>query len=174
MNPQLPALVQQLRDHFDAELTLYRALLGTAERKQRELVAGEMRRFADLLPQEQGTLNDLGRLRQIRERLLKALATVMNAVPAGGALPTFSALLAKLPDHLRPDLVRRQNDLRSVAERLKAANERNAVLIRQSLGLVREILAAVLGPEPGAGAYDRRGLGAAVPAPRGGLVNCAG
>lgn len=170
MTPQHLALCTQLRDHLDAELTSYRSLLGMAEKKQRELISGQVRRFADLIPQEQATLLDLGRLRQSRDRLLKAIATVLNLKDGF----TMSAALEKMPDPLRGELARRQSDLLSVTERLKNANERNAVLIRQSLGLVRDILSAVLGPEPGAGAYDRRGLGAGVPTPRGGLVNLAG
>jgi flagellar biosynthesis/type III secretory pathway chaperone len=170
MSPQHTALCTQLRDHLDAELAAYRALLGVAERKQRELVANQVRRFADLIPQEQTALLELGRLRQIRDRLLKAVAVILNLKDGF----TMSAALAKMPEPLRVDLARRQADLLAVTDRLKAANERNALLIRQSLGLVRDILSAVLGPEPGAGAYDRRGLGGGVPTPRGGLVNLAG
>ncbi len=170
MSPQHLTLCTQLRDHLDAELACYRTLLGLAERKQRDLVAAQVQSFAALVQQEQGALLELGRLRQARDRLTRTIATVLNLV--GGF--TTTALLERLPDALRNDLSRRRQDLLATAERLRLMNERNALLIRQSLGLVRDILGAVLGPEGGAGAYDRRGLGGGVPTPRGGLVNLAG
>ena len=170
MNPQHLPICTQLRDHLDAEAACYRRLLGLAERKQRELIANDMTGFTALVQQEQAALDEVSRLRQVRDRLTKAIATLLNLKEGF----RMGLVLEKLPDALKADLVKRRAELAALMERLKTLNERNALLIRQSLGLVRDILGALMGPEPGAGGYDRRGLGAGVLPSRGGLINLAG
>lgn len=170
MTPNHQAIVTQLRDHLDAELAAHRHLLSVAERKQHDLVAGDMAGFTRALQDEQTVLGEAGRLRVIRDRLLRAVATVLNV-----KLPELrlGALLEKLPDALRTELARRQADLLSLLERLRAVNERNQLLIRQGLAFTRELLGAIVGPGENP-AYDRRGLAGGAPTNRGTLVNLAG
>ena len=174
MNPQHQTLCIQLRDHLDAELAAHRVLVSVAERKQSELIRGDMTGFTTALSQEQTAMSEIGRLRMIRDRLIRTLATVFN-VPAVEL--KLSLLMPKLPEPLRVEIQQRQSDLKSLLERLRALNDRNALLIRQSLGFVRDLLGALMGPGSGtdAGAYDRRGLGGTGGvAARGHLVNIAG
>lgn len=174
MNPQHQTLCIQMRDHLDAELAAHRVLVTLAERKQTELVRGDMEGFTTVLSQEQTALSEVNRLRQIRDRLVRALATVFN-LPAGDL--KLSLLIPRLADPLRAEIQQRQQDLKALLERLRLINDRNALLIRQGLGFVRDLLGALMGPGTGtdAGAYDRRGLGATSGATgRGNLVNIAG
>jgi flagellar biosynthesis/type III secretory pathway chaperone len=172
MNPQHQTLCTQMRDHLDAELSAHRSLLTLAERKQGDLVRGNMDGFTKVLAQEQASLIEVGRLRQIRDRLLRALATVFNLPPVEIRL---SVLLERLPEPLRAELRRRQEDLKTLLERLRVLNDRNALLIRQSLGLVRDLLGALMGSGQNAGGYDRRGMGpSTVFGDRGQLINIAG
>ncbi len=170
MTPNHQAIFTQLRDHLDAELGAHRQLLGVAERKQHDLVAGDMSGFGRALQDEQAVLGETGRLRLIRDRLLRAVATVLNV-----ALPELrlSALLGRLPDPIRGELAKRQAELVSLLERLRAVNDRNQLLIRQGLAFTREILNVIVDPAE-LPAYDRRGLAGYAPASRGSLVNLAG
>ena len=170
MTPNHQAIFTQLRDHLDAELQAHRHLMNVAERKQHDLVANDMAGFGRALQDEQAVIAETGRLRQIRERLLRAVATVLNV-----ALPDLrlSQLLAKLPEPVRGELARRQADLAALLERLRLINERNQLLIRQGLAFTREILTAIVGPEA-TPAYDRRGLAGYAPTSRGNLINLAG
>jgi flagellar biosynthesis/type III secretory pathway chaperone len=171
MTPNHQAIFTQLRDHLDAELATHRQLLAVAERKQHDLVAGDMPGFTRALQDEQTALGEAGRLRVLRERLLRAVATVLNA-----KLPELrlTPLLALLPDPIRSELARRQADLIALLERLRAVNERSQLLIRQGLAFTREILNAIVGATDNTPAYDRRGLAGYTPASSGSLVNLAG
>ena len=170
MTPNHQAIFTQLRDHLDAEITAHRQLLSVAERKQHDLVACDMAGFSRALQDEQVVLGEAGRLRQIRDRLLQAVATVLNV-----KLPQLrlSVLLEKLPETIRDELARRQADLVALLAKLKSINERNQILIRQGLAFTREILSAIVGQSE-TPAYDRRGLAGYAPAGRGSLVNLAG
>ena len=170
MTPNHQAIFTQLRDHLDVELAAHRTLLSLAERKQHDLVASDMAGFTRVLQEEQVALNETGRLRLLRERLMRAVATVLGVV-----LPELrlSLLLEKLPELVRHELARRQQDLKLVLEKLRLVNERNQALVRQGLAFTRELLGAVLG-STSAPAYDRRGLSGYAPASRGSLVNLAG
>ena len=95
MTPNHQAIFTQLRDHLDVELAAHRTLLSLAERKQHDLVASDMAGFTRVLQEEQVALNETGRLRLLRERLMRAVATVLGVV-----LPELrlSLLLEKLPE----------------------------------------------------------------------------
>jgi flagellar biosynthesis/type III secretory pathway chaperone len=178
MTPQQHTIFQHLRDHLDAELTLHRRLTVLAERKQRLIVAGSIDEFRATLDDEQPALSELGHLRQIRDRLLRAVCAVLG-------LSSDDLRLSRIIERLGADawateLVRRRSDLSACIERLRQLNERNLVLIRQGLGYASELLSAVLGSRAGApatsatGAYDRRALaGYVAPAARGSLIDCA-
>lgn len=172
MNPQHQVLIVQLRDHLDAELVLHRRLLASAEEKITRVVAHDIPAFTTCLEREQGLAADMGRLRQVRERLLRALAAVL-AIP--GDQLTLSAVIARAEPVRQGELAQRQRDLRQLLERLRVANERCLLLVRSGLSLVRDVLQAVMGEEAGGQrAYDRRGASGGSAPWRGRLVNLAG
>ncbi|MCK6488520.1 MAG: flagellar protein FlgN [Planctomycetes bacterium] len=177
MTPQIQAqaqaLVVQLRDHLEAELAIHRRLLASAEDKLQRLVAHDIPAFTAALAREQPLVAEMNRLRQVRDRLLRAIATVFSIRPDQF---TLSAVIARLSEPLREALAVRQRELRSVLERLRNANDRNLLLVRSGLALVKDILQAVVGSDalPTADGYDRRGLHGAGNAPAGRLVNLAG
>lgn len=171
MNPQHQALIAQLRDHLDAELTLHRRLLATTEEKIARVVAHDIPAFTACLEREQGLAAEMNRLRQVRERLLRALGSVL-AIPAERL--NLSAVITRAEPQRQGELALRQRDLRQVLERLRAANERCLLLVRAGLSLVRDVLQAVMGDEGEQRAYDRRGASGGTPPWRGRLVNLAG
>ncbi len=148
------AIAAQLRDHLDAEITVHRQLLALAEEKQRTVVGADGAALQTLLDRERAPLAESVRCRQVRERILRTAASVWNLPPAQ---VTLSRLAERLPEVLRGEILRRGHDLRQLAERLRAVNDRNQVLIRHGLSLVRDLVATVTGA-PTPGAYDRRGL----------------
>ncbi len=171
MTPNHQAIATQLKDHLDAELAAHRQLLGVAERKQHDLVANDMAAFTRVLAEEQAVLFETNRLRQIRERLLRAVVTVLGLTLPDLAL---TPIIDRLPEPLKGEVARRRADLVGVIERVRALNERNMLLIRQGLSFSRELLAAIVGDSGPTPAYDRRGLNGYAPATRGSLVNLAG
>ncbi len=170
---QLPhQLCLQLRDHLDSELGVHRRLLACAEAKAQEIVACNIPAFTQLLHQEQAPLAELGRLRPLRERLMRAVAGQLGVAAEG---ITMARVLVAVPSALQPELSQRQEELLRVLGRLRDSNQRNMLLIQQSLRFVRTLLHGLVGEKPERGAaYDRRGLqGMGLPG-NGRLVNLRG
>ena len=172
MTPQQNILCGQLRDHLDAEVAVHRRLVQLAESKHRQLMAADITGFQRTLAEEHGTLGESGRLRQSRERLLRGLAALFNLQNVEIRL---SLILERVIDPVRSQLAERQRELASLLERLRSLTERNQVLIRSSLDLVRDIMQAVLGtPNSGSKGYDRRGWTGYQSPGSGNLVNMSG
>jgi flagellar biosynthesis/type III secretory pathway chaperone len=170
MNQHQQTIATQLRDHLDHELAVHRRLFALAEEKQRRIVAHEIPAFTQLLEQEQGVITEAGRLRLVRDRLVRAVATIMALKPEATTLTT---VLERLDGSLRDQLAERQRELRSLLERLRQLNERNLLLIRSGIGLVRDILQSVIGNGEVRN-YDRRGNHGQLTTGAGQLVNLAG
>ena len=170
MNQHQQTVATQLRDHLDHELAIHRRLLTLAEDKQRRIVAHEIPAFTRILEQEQAVITEVGRLRLVRDRLIRAVATVMAIKPDELSL---SAILERIDGILRDQLRERQRELRGLLERLRQLNERNLLLIRSGIGLVRDILQTLIGNGEGRG-YDRRGNHGHMTAGAGQLINLAG
>lgn len=156
MNAPQKTFTTVLAEHLDAELSTHRSLMALAEAKQKQIVSGNMKEFTALLQREEGVLAEANKLKLQRDRLFINLAERLNVPIANLKL---SALLERIPEPTRGQLATRHNDLRNLLERLKAANERNLLLIRHCLGYVRDVLGSVLGTGEtvSAGGYDRRG-----------------
>jgi flagellar biosynthesis/type III secretory pathway chaperone len=88
---------------------------------------------------------------------------------------TMARVLPAVPPALQPELSNRQEELMRVLARLREINQRNMVLIQQSLRFVRTLLHGLVGEKPERSAsYDRRGLqGMGLPG-NGRLVNLRG
>ena len=172
MTPQQNTLCGQLRDHLDAEVAVHRRLVQLAESKHRQLMAADIPGFQRTLAEEHGTLGESSRLRQSRERLLRGLAALFNLQNVEIRL---SVILERVIDPVRSQLAERQRELAGLLERLRSLTERNQVLIRSSLDLVRDIMQAVLGtPNSGSKGYDRRGWTGYQAPGAGNLVNMSG
>jgi flagellar biosynthesis/type III secretory pathway chaperone len=163
-------LFTQIRDHIDCEVKCHRRLLDLAEAKQRTIVSGDMRAFSELLQREQEPMSAMAGLRQTRERLLHDATQTLGL---GRNCLRLYQIIEQCTGQIREELRTRANELKTVCERLREINDSNMVLIRQSLGFVRDILNALVGETP-SDIYDRRGGSAYARAGRGRLVNFAG
>lgn len=147
------ALLNALRVHLQEELGLHRQLLTLAEEKRERIVAGQIKEFSQLLQQEQQHLEAGQHLRRRREEILRRLATEIRLTPDRLRM---AQLLERAPEPLRGQLSGLQNDLVLLLNRLREVNDRNMLLIRQSLSFVQELMGVVFG----AGRtedYDRSG-----------------
>lgn len=164
-------LLMQLRTQLDSELAVHRRLIGLAETKLRQLVSHDVPGFSQTLGREQTEHTEAGRLRQVRDRLLRAIAVVLQLGP--GEL-TLSRLAERASEPLRAELRHRQGELKQALERLGELNDRAQSLIRHSITLVRDMLNAVAGggeAVPAGPAYDRRGMQGAYGPRRGSLLD---
>lgn len=135
-------LLGDLSRHLQSELGVHRRLLGIAEHKRDTIVAGDIQAFSELLSQEQGILEEGQKLRNLREQLMASIADDLKVELSALHI---SHILERAPDPLRSELKGLQGDLRQLLEELRKINERNMVLIRQSLSFVKEIMQYVMG-----------------------------
>lgn len=162
-------LLEQLRKHLENELAVQRKLLGIAEQMGPKLMVGDAAAITVLVAQQEEPNREAARLGTIRARLAQALATILQL----DGSPTLSRILPKAPEGIRADLERLRHELAQVCNRLGRQAERNLVVARQGLSLIREVLGDAVGAKPVA-AYDRRGFVGAPTAMRGSMVNIRG
>lgn len=148
-----PTLLDHLGQHLDQELKLHQQLIDIASNKRDEIVRGNVAELTKLIEREQVCLKLGNRLRQEREELVQAFAAALGEQPDHLRM---AQILERAPEPLRSQLKGKQTDLRSVLLHLREINDRNMVLIRQSLGFVRDLL-GMIGNQQNAHGYDQRG-----------------
>ncbi len=162
------SLLEKLGDHLKAEKTVHSQLLLLAEKKREHIVGGNITSLSDVIKQEQAVAEQGAQLSHIRSRLISALARHLEEDPNTLQL---AHILERAPEPLRSELNDIQLDLRDVLTRLREVNDRNMILIRQSLSFVREIL-DVIGGNAARDGYGHNGEDqTANKAGGGGLVN---
>jgi len=149
------SLLERLGEHLKAERVLHQHLLSLAEKKRDEIVAGNIDAFSKALEQEQDILKKGQELGRRRLKLLEACAKGMNC-PVSNL--RMAQILERAPEPLRSELGGLSHDLRELLQRLRDLNERNLVLIRQSLGFVREVMNIITGEEQQRQDYSRSGV----------------
>ncbi len=156
-----------LREHLDAEITLLRAWIATAEAKQATVIANDIAALRAHLIREEPQSDEAGRLRQVRERLVVGLAQRLGVT----GTPKLAAIIVRLGAD-GAGCEDRRRDLAGLATRLQALNERTQMLLRTGLELVESVLGVVAGAPRPAGAYTRRGP--STPRSGGGLIDLRG
>jgi len=162
----ISTLLDQLRKHLENELAVQRKLLAIAEQMGPKLMVGDSKAITALVVQQEEPSREAARLTTIRGRLAQALATVFQL----DGPPTLSRILPRAPESARAELERLRQEIAQVCQRLGRQAERNLVVARQGLSLIREVLGDAVGAKPSV-AYDRRGLVGAPVSNRGAVVN---
>ena len=147
------ALLTSLSEHLKSELGIHRQLLDIAEEKRDTIVAGDIQIFSNLLKKEQEVLDQGQQLRQTREGIMLNLA---KAVAVDVSNLHMAQILEQAPEPLRQELAGLQGNLKELLERLRDINDRNMVLIRQSLSFVKEIMNYIVGADD-TKAYNQQG-----------------
>jgi len=148
------SILERLESHLQDELKLHRSLLNVAERKRDQIVAGNIPAFSQVLSEEQGLLQRGHDLRRVRDAILQVCAKHFSCPHEQLRL---AQVLERAPEPLRSQLAGTRMELRAVLERLREINERNLLLIRQSLSFVQDVLSIIHGSSITALDYDQQG-----------------
>jgi cell division septum initiation protein DivIVA len=162
-------LLDQLRKHLESELAVQRKLLALAEQMAPKLMSGDAHGLSTVVAAEEEPTREAARLASVRQRLISALGAVFQL---DGEV-TLSRLLGRAPEAIRLELERLRTEITTVCQRLGRQAERNLIIARQGIALIRDVLGDAFGTRP-VTAYDRRGLIGTGPPRRGAVLNIKG
>lgn len=153
--------------HLDREIALHRRLLAIVDAKRTALVANDTAGLREQSDREGSAVSELQALRPVRERLVCGLAQHLGVT----GKPSLSAVIAKLGDQAA-SLEARRCELADLARTLQERSETNQELLRSGLRVVEGLMGILVGSQPAAGGYDRRGMASRGPAT--GLIDLSG
>ena len=137
----LDGLMHRIRDNVQTDVAVQRALEGNLNRQLEALMQGESGRLPVLLESMERDL--------IRSRELQAArAELLNTIRATLGVTDRELTLAELASRAGLDsseLVSERDEWREVASRVRRKNREVTLLVRHSLGFVRDLLAAIGG-----------------------------
>jgi hypothetical protein len=147
-------LIAAWEGHLRQELSLHRELLTVTDDKIEALIRREQERFSDLVEVEQEQLQTARQLRLRRVRM-RALTAQELGIAIGDL--RFARVLEHVAEDDRPRLAELQDTGKELLRRLQRSSEKAMALIRASLGLVSDTLAAITGASPEGDGYTRTG-----------------
>lgn len=138
---------------LDHEREQQELLLALGERKTAAVVTCDQQALRQVLVEEENRFAETTRLRRLRESLVRASARFLNIPHTGFRL---GLLLEGGKGTAAEQVQALRQTLRSLSERLHRIHDRNHLLMRTSLEVVRGVLTQIAGP-PARDGYGRNG-----------------
>lgn len=131
----MASLIEELIGTLTDEEKLYQELIPIAESKTEIIVRNDLRSLTSITDREQEFVNAIGKLERKRQEVIRNIGIVMNRKVEDLNFKTIIAMLEG-QDKEQEALRRLHDRLKSTVERLAAINERNQMLIKQSLEMI--------------------------------------
>lgn len=127
--------MENLIDVLDSENNEYEKLIVLAERKTPVIVAGNIDDLGKITEDEQEIVGTIQGIEKQRNKILADIANVVNRDVKTLKLIDLIQMLDKMPD--QQELLKgAQKRLRATIDRLKAANDKNQMLLADKLDMV--------------------------------------
>lgn len=131
----MASLLENLIDVLDSENNEYEKLIVLAERKTPVIVAGNIDDLGKITEDEQEIVGTIQGIEKQRNKILADIANVVNRDVKTLKLIDLIQMLDKMPD--QQELLKgAQKRLRATIDRLKAANDKNQMLLADKLDMV--------------------------------------
>lgn len=127
--------MENLIDVLDSENNEYEKLIVLAERKTPVIVAGNIDDLGKITEDEQEIVGTIQGIEKQRNKILADIANVVNRDVKTLKLIDLIQMLDKMPDQQKL-LKGAQKRLRATIDRLKAANDKNQMLLADKLDMV--------------------------------------
>ena len=132
----MASLIEEFIDVLEKEHSEYVKLLKLSKDKTPVIVKNDIGELQKITDEEQVVVEQITHLEKRRVEVLNDIATVINKDVNTLKIPTLLGILEKQPkEHGRLNEVHRK--LKTVLSDMKMTNERNRVLIEQSLELIQ-------------------------------------
>lgn len=131
----MASLLENLIDVLDSENNEYEKLIVLAEQKTPVIVAGNIEDLGKITEDEQEIVGTIQGIEKQRNKILADIANVVNRDVTTLKLIDLIQMLDKMPD--QQELLKgAQKRLRATIDRLKAANDKNQMLLADKLDMV--------------------------------------
>lgn len=131
----MASLMEELITTLSKEEELYRELLPIQERKTQVIIENNIEQLQKITGEEQETIDKVTALERKREEIIKDIGTVLNKNPKTLTLTNLIQIMAKQPED-REKLQELHDRLEESVKKLVKVNERNQMLIKQSLEMI--------------------------------------
>ena len=131
----MASLMEELITTLSKEEELYRELLPIQERKTQIIIENNIEQLQVITGEEQETIDKVTALERKREEIIKDIGTVLNKNPKTLTLTNLIQIMAKQPED-RDKLQELHDRLEESVKKLVKVNERNQMLIKQSLEMI--------------------------------------
>ncbi|MGI9516991.1 MAG: flagellar export chaperone FlgN, partial [Pirellulaceae bacterium] len=128
--------------HLEHEEAMLRETLEMLQAIRVALLQRNLERLSEVLQRQERVTRAATELQAARDRLRRSIG---EALHLPGEEITLSALAQQLSEPLQSQLLRRQKKLSEMAREVHLLNHGNAMLIRQSMELLQELLNCLTG-----------------------------
>ena len=132
----MASLMEELISTLSQEKELYLALLPIAEEKTKAIVANDLDLLQEITNREQLAVGRIGALERKRDEVITNMGIVLGRKPQELTLAELIRVTEKQPKD-RAALTELKDALGVAVKKLADVNERNNVLIRQSLDMIQ-------------------------------------
>lgn len=131
----MAGLIDELVDTMSKENDIYKELIPIADEKTRVIIKNDLEALQEITDREQRTIEKINALERRREEVIVNIGTVLSRNPGTLDMKTLMEIMKKQPEE-RAKLARIHDELRDTLKRLVTINDRNKVLIQQSLEMI--------------------------------------
>ena len=131
----MASLMEELITTLSKEEEWYRELLPIQETKTEVIIKNDIEQLQLITGKEQDTIDKITALERKREEVIQNIATVLNKNPKTLTLTNLIQVMAKQPEDQKK-LQQLHDQLKDSVKKLVKVNERNQMLIRQSLEMI--------------------------------------
>ena len=151
----MASLIEELIMILGDEEKLYSELIPVAEKKTQTIVDNDLRSLNSITEEEQVFVGQISKLEKKRQEVIRNIGIVMNKKESELDFVTIIGLLSGQPKE-QEELSRLHDRLKRTVEMLSMINERNQMLIKQSLEMIDfdMNLLQSLRTSPGVGQYN--------------------
>lgn len=151
----MASLIEELIKVLGDEEKIYAEIIPLAEKKTRIIVNNDLQSLTGITEEEQLLVGKISKLEKKRREVIRNIGIVMNKKESELNFVTIIELL-KGQEKEQEELKKLHDRLKSTIELLSVLNERNQMLIKQSLEMIDfDInLLQSLRTSPGAGQYN--------------------
>ena len=168
----MASLTEELISVLQKEQDVYQQLIPITEQKTKIIIQNNLKALQEITEREQQAVEQLNTLERKREEIIVNMGTVLNRDPRTLKLKNMVKLMEKRPEEQK-QLAELYDTLTASIKRLSEINERNKVLINQSLEMIQFEMNLIQSTRmaPGSSNYNKQASSFDMPAASSGMFD---